>query len=94
MNNRRLFLKRGGIAILGLGIAGIPEFARAAVLDQKRIAGNKIKLRYHLPEINLNHLKRMTCTCCFAPVHSNIVVLKNSLVLHLSGQNVLTAYFG
>ena len=42
MNNRRLFLKRGGIAILGLGIAGIPDFVRAAVLDQKRSAGSKI----------------------------------------------------
>jgi hypothetical protein len=32
--------------------------AHAILLE--RIAGNKIKLRYHLPAINLNHLKRMT----------------------------------
>jgi hypothetical protein len=42
----------------------------------------------------LNQLKWLTSTCRFAPVHSNIVVLTNSLVLHLSGQNVLTACFG
>ena len=36
MENRRLFLKKGGVAILGLGIVGIPDFVRAAVLDQKR----------------------------------------------------------
>ena len=32
--------------------------AHAILLE--RIAGNKITLRYNLPEINLNHLKRMT----------------------------------
>ncbi len=42
MENRRLFLKKGGVAILGLGIVGIPDFVRAAVLDQKRTSKNKI----------------------------------------------------
>jgi hypothetical protein len=42
----------------------------------------------------LNKLKCLASTCRFASFRSNIAVLKNSLVLHLSFLKVLTACFG
>jgi uncharacterized protein (DUF1501 family) len=41
-NSRRIFIKNGGIAFFGLGIAGIPEFAKKAISLQKNSAQKKI----------------------------------------------------
>jgi hypothetical protein len=55
---------------------------------------NPVRVAIESNHDTLNQLKWLTSTCRFAPVHSNIVVLKKTLVLHWSGQNVLTACFG
>lgn len=42
MNNRRIFLKNGAMAIFGLGIVSVPDFVKAAVLNQKKSSGKKV----------------------------------------------------
>ncbi|MFZ1750643.1 MAG: DUF1501 domain-containing protein [Saprospiraceae bacterium] len=42
MDNRRVFLKKGGVALFGLGLGGIPNFVKAAVAQQKTSASKKI----------------------------------------------------
>ncbi len=53
-----------------------------------------IPVKFESNHNTLNRLKWLASTSRFGSFHSNIVVLKNSLGLHLSGLNVLTACFG
>ncbi len=41
-NNRRVFLKKGGLALFGLGMAGIPDFVKAVIAQQKATTGKKV----------------------------------------------------
>ena len=42
MDNRRIFLKKGGLALFGLGLGGIPNFVKAAIAQQKVTSGKKV----------------------------------------------------
>ena len=42
MNNRRGFIKSGGLALFALSMGGIPHFVKAAVVQQKATSHKKV----------------------------------------------------